>query len=132
MRCGFDLSQPEFRGEGAVVISTGDKSFTVSGLAGFAEGWFAGGTISWTSGANSESVGRVVRHASGEIQLAAAPRFAVAPGDEFAVTAGCDKSFATCGAKFANRDNFRGFPHMPGPDAVLAGPSSTNSGGSRL
>jgi uncharacterized phage protein (TIGR02218 family) len=42
----------------------------------------------------------------------------------FAVMAGCDKSFATCGAKFANRDNFRGFPYMPGNDAVLAGPAS--------
>ena len=46
---------------------------------------------------------------------------------------GCDKSFATCKATFGNRDNFRGFPHMPGPDAVLAGPASDrpNDGGRR-
>ena len=25
----------------------------------------------------------------------------------------------TCGAKFANTVNFRGFPHIPGQDAVL-------------
>jgi hypothetical protein len=50
-----------------------------------------------------------------------------------AVAAGCDKSFATCGARFGNRVNFRGFPHMPGVDAVLAGPASDrpNSGGRR-
>jgi len=41
-----------------------------------------------------------------------------------AIAAGCDKSFRTCGARFANRMNFRGFPHMPGVDAVLAGPAS--------
>jgi uncharacterized phage protein (TIGR02218 family) len=40
--------------------------------------------------------------------------------DTFTVTAGCDKRFATCRAKFANAVNFRGFPHMPGPDYVLA------------
>ena len=50
-----------------------------------------------------------------------------------AVAAGCDKSFATCGTRFGNRINFRGFPHMPGVDAVLAGPASNrpNSGGRR-
>jgi uncharacterized phage protein (TIGR02218 family) len=44
----------------------------------------------------------------------------IAPVDAFTVTAGCDKQFATCKAKFANATNFRGFPHMPGPDYVLA------------
>ena len=59
--------------------------------------------------------------------------FAIEAGDAFVVTAGCDKSFATCGAKFGNRDSFRGFPHMPGTDAVLAGPASdrSNDGGRR-
>ncbi len=32
------------------------------------------------------------------------------------VSAGCDKRFATCRAKFDNVVNFRGFPHMPGND----------------
>ena len=51
-----------------------------------------------------------------------------------AIAAGCDKSFVTCGARFANRVNFRGFPHMPGADAVLAGPASNraNAGGRRV
>lgn len=50
-----------------------------------------------------------------------------------AIAAGCDKRLATCGARFANRANFRGFPHMPGVDAVLAGPASkrANDGGRR-
>jgi uncharacterized phage protein (TIGR02218 family) len=46
--------------------------------------------------------------------------FAIAPSDAFTVTAGCDKQLATCRDKFANAVNFRGFPHMPGPDYVLA------------
>ena len=44
------------------------------------------------------------------------------PGDAFAVTAGCDKRFATCRDRFANAANFRGFPHIPGNDFVLSYP----------
>ena len=44
----------------------------------------------------------------------------IAAGDTFTVTAGCDKLFSTCQAKFANAVNFRGFPHMPGNDFVLS------------
>ena len=48
----------------------------------------------------------------------------IAAGDTFAVTAGCDKRFATCRDRFANAVNFRGFPHIPGNDFVvqLSGP----------
>ena len=44
----------------------------------------------------------------------------LAPGDTFVVTAGCDKRFETCTSKFANALNFRGFPHLPGNDFVVA------------
>ncbi|MEM9938102.1 MAG: DUF2163 domain-containing protein [Pseudomonadota bacterium] len=44
----------------------------------------------------------------------------------------CDQSFETCRDVFANTENFRGFPHMPGPDFVLSGPArSGNTGGKR-
>ena len=132
-RCGLDLDAPAFRGEGFVTEALGPRSARVSGLSGFDDRWFVGGILTWTSGANAGAAGRVTRHAGEEIELAARPRFSVEAGDAFAVTAGCDKSFATCGARFANRENFRGFPHMPGPDAVLAGPASdrANMGGRR-
>ena len=44
----------------------------------------------------------------------------------------CDKRFSTCCETFNNAANFQGFPRMPGPDAVLAGPAATgNDGGKR-
>lgn len=44
----------------------------------------------------------------------------------------CDQRFSTCKQRFGNATNFRGFPHMPGTDFVLAGPASTgNTGGQR-
>ncbi|MDP3735831.1 MAG: DUF2163 domain-containing protein [Hyphomonadaceae bacterium] len=132
-RCSVDLDDATFRGEGTVVATSGAKLFEAGGLEGFDDGWFAGGVLIWETGANAGGRGRVVRRGGGGIELAAAPRFAIGIGDTFVVTAGCDKSFATCGAKFDNRDNFRGFPHMPGTDAVLAGPASDrpNDGGRR-
>lgn len=43
----------------------------------------------------------------------------------------CDRLFATC-VGFDNVANFRGFPHMPGNDFILAGPSAnSNDGGKR-
>ncbi|WP_416356013.1 DUF2163 domain-containing protein [Aureimonas phyllosphaerae] len=42
------------------------------------------------------------------------------PGDEARLTAGCDRSFATCRERFDNGLNFRGFPHISGADAALA------------
>jgi len=36
----------------------------------------------------------------------------------------CDQHFRTCRDVFQNTENFRGFPHMPGNDFVLAGPAA--------
>jgi hypothetical protein len=45
----------------------------------------------------------------------------------------CDKTFATCRARFVNTINFQGFPDIPGDDflAVVAGAGALNDGGSR-
>ena len=133
-RCGVDLSGGAFRGEGVVSEVLSGRAVRAVGLSAFADGWFRAGALSWSSGANVGAVGFVLRHTAGsvaEIELAADAVGAVEVGDAFVVTAGCDKRFATCGAKFANRDNFRGFPHMPGNDAVLAGPGAVADGGRR-
>jgi hypothetical protein len=46
--------------------------------------------------------------------------------------AACDQRFETCREVFGNTDNFRGFPHLPGTDVLLAGPpASGNTGGKR-
>ncbi|MEN0078602.1 MAG: DUF2163 domain-containing protein [Pseudomonadota bacterium] len=39
----------------------------------------------------------------------------------------CDKTFETCATVFGNAVNFRGFPHMPGADFMLAGPGRGSS-----
>ena len=53
------------------------------------------------------------------LTLLEAPVRPIVGSDAFVIRAGCDKRIATCHAKFANVANFRGFPHIPGQDAVL-------------
>jgi uncharacterized phage protein (TIGR02218 family) len=105
-RCGVDLEDPAFKGTGSVVALTGDRSFTASGLGGFAAGWFALGRLAWTSGPNAgrgaevaghDVVGRVRR-----LTLLEAPVRLIAEGHAFVLRAGCDKRLETCRDRFAN------------------------------
>ncbi len=104
-------------GEGRIVAAEGTE-LTVAGLDGFASGWFAGGYLTWTSGGNAGTRMRVAAHDGTRLVLNEPPVMPAAPDDTFRILAGCDKSFATCKAKFGNGVNFRGFPHLPGNDAA--------------
>lgn len=132
-RCGVDLDDAAFRTEGVVERVEGARTFVAAALASFPGGWFTHGVLAWLTGGNVSATVRVMRHAGDAIELLSPPGRGIEAGDAFVVTAGCDKSFAMCGARFANRINFRGFPHMPGADVVLAGPAAdrVNDGGRR-
>lgn len=58
------------------------------------------------------------------VELWAAPNLVPAVGDNVRLTVGCDKLISTCRGKFANLHNFRGFPHIPGDDWLLAVPAA--------
>jgi uncharacterized phage protein (TIGR02218 family) len=122
-RCRVDLEDPAYMGTGAVLDLLHDRAFTASGLANFKRGWFTFGTVEWQSGANAgrraEVLGHNVTDGVAILTLLEAPVRAIAESDTFILRAGCDKRMETCGAKFANAVNFRGFPHIPGQDAVL-------------
>ena len=122
-RCGISLENAFYKGTGVVTDLLRDRAFMASGLSGFDAGWFTSGTITWTSGANVGRITEVLSHglpdAIATLTLLEAPVRTITNGDSFIARAGCDKRLATCGAKFANTANFRGFPHIPGQDAVL-------------
>lgn len=122
-RCKLDLSDAAYRGEGEVFSVQGSALFIASGLDAFDDDWFSRGKLAWTNGANEGVAFEVKLHRkeSGGVTLALwqVPPQAMQMGDSFVVTAGCDKRFETCRAKFANALNFRGFPHMPGNDFVV-------------
>ena len=122
-RCGVDLDDPVFRGTGAAIDILRDRAFTASGLGGFSSGWFTFGTVEWASGVNAGRRAEIIAHDVTDgiavLTLLEAPVRLIAEDDAFTIHAGCDKRMETCGAKFANTANFRGFPHIPGQDAVL-------------
>ena len=125
-QCAIDLTAPAFRGSGTVAALAGASAFHASGLGAFADGWFTGGKLAFTGGANAGFAVEVKTHRVALdgvlIELWQRPGEPLAPGDAFTVTAGCDKRFATCRDRFANAVNFRGFPHIPGNDFVIAYP----------
>jgi uncharacterized phage protein (TIGR02218 family) len=122
-RCRVNLSDPAFGGSGTVVMVAGDRSFAVSGLSAYADGWFALGMLTWTAGANVARKAEVLTHEVGAtdvtITLLEAPVLAITAGHTFDIFAGCDKRFETCQARFANAVSFRGFPHIPGQDTII-------------
>ena len=138
-RCGVDLSDPAFHGIGAVAgVLTARRVFTASGLSGFASGWFTGGKVIFSSGANAGHAMEIKAHGKAgsvvTVELWEPLAADILAGDGFAIQAGCDKTTASCTAKFNNIANFRGFPFMPGNDAVIAYPNRADGnldGGSR-
>lgn len=125
-RCGVDLDDEDFRAE-AVVAEVLDRfRLRIEGTSGFDEGWFAFGMAAWASGRREGLRDRVVtavRQGGADVLGFAVPVGEwVAEGEALVLTAGCDRRFATCVARFGNAENFRGFPHIPGSDFVLRYP----------
>jgi uncharacterized phage protein (TIGR02218 family) len=129
-RCTVDLTDPLLNGTGTVTAFTDSRRFTASGLGAFADAWFSGGKLTWLTGANEGRGMEVKRQglsvSTASIELWQMMSDAVEIGDTFKITAGCDKQFATCKAKFDNVLNFRGHGlRIPGNDSITSYPSST-------
>ena len=121
-RCGVDLAALEESGTVGTVIGATALETTLAQ----ATGWYDGGELTWTSGANAGQTVAVLSWdtGTGTLTLFLPALYPMQAGDAFTIRPGCDKSFATCQAKFDNAINFRGFPHVPGTDQVLSYPDA--------
>jgi uncharacterized phage protein (TIGR02218 family) len=121
-RCGVDLTALEEGG--TVTVVTSATMFEASLMQ--ATGWYDGGEFTWASGANAGQTVAVRSWDAGTstLTLFLPALYAIQIGDAFTIRPGCDKTFATCRAKFDNAVNFRGFPHVPGNDQVLSYPDA--------
>ena len=100
------------------------RQFTASALTQAVD-FFTAGKVTWQTGANAGLSKEIKTHATGGNILLQEPMpCTVAVGDTFTIYAGCLKRYdEDCGpAKFNNQVNFRGFPKLPGNDAMLRGP----------
>ena len=143
--CGVDLADAAF----GITLAAGDVrdqkilQFPSDMLASYGDRWFEKGRVRILSGPAAGLVGMVKNDrllaGSGAqagqmfrtIELWESLRAPLQAGDQLRLEAGCDKRAETCRIKFANMVNFRGFPHIPGEDWLMAVPrrAGKNDGG---
>ena len=126
-RCGVALSgsPTTFTFAGIVTTVDSNRVFYDAALANVT-GFFDYGKVTWTSGDNvglSMEVKTFIQGSppAAQITLQLPMPHGVDIGDTFTIQAGCDKSLATCKAKFNNVINFQGFPYVPGMDRMISG-----------
>ena len=135
-RCRFDLQTAGYTTDEHVGTVTERRIFRFAGMTEFAPAWFAAGTMTVLDGPAEGEIA-VVKNDRFEgdervIELWQALGGAIGPGERVRLEAGCDKAAETCRLKFDNFNNFRGFPHIPGEDWLVAYPvqGNGNDGGS--
>ena len=121
-QCKVSLQSDAYRYAATVTSCDGLNGFA-AGVGGYAAGLINAGLVRFVSGANQgvavDVRSHTVRAGMAEFSLWRPLPAPLSIGDQFVVTAGCDKQISTCHARFANQANYRGFPRMPGNDVLL-------------
>lgn len=113
--CGVVKSS---KGIASSVASGTTRSVVNCGLTAAAS-FYDQGTITFTSGQNAGVSRTVKAYTPGVLTLSYPLPVVPAIGDGFLAYPGCDKSLATCAAKFSNAANFRGYPFIPVAETAL-------------
>lgn len=111
-RCRVDMSA---RHTVARVVSASSAVVTVDN----APGDYGFGTLRWLDGANAGLSSVIMASSGPQVTLREPPPFSPEPGAMVELVEGCDKRLATCATRFANAENFRGEPHLPGNDLLV-------------
>ncbi len=115
-RCGVNISSLTLTGGVTEIVN--DKIFKDSSRTE-AKGYFDKGVIKFTSGNNSGFSSEVRRSETEKITLSIPLPSPILVGDDYQISAGCDKKFTTCISKYNNALNFRGEPHIPGINEIF-------------
>lgn len=115
---GCGLAKSAWAVSGSVTTG-GDKRVIGASALNQGGGWFDQGTIAFSSGVNAGVTRSVRAYVPGSVTLALPLVSPCSAGDAFTIYPGCDKTQATCSAKFSNLPNFRGFPFVPVPESVV-------------
>jgi uncharacterized phage protein (TIGR02218 family) len=125
-RCGIDLNQSAFTTQTTIDAVLEPHVFLITAPDGHSNGHFDGGTFADDDEISVRVRSYTVDGATARVTLWQAPVTSLEVGAQIKLAAGCDKSFATCKARFSNGVNFRGFPYMPGDDFALSYPASND------
>ncbi len=126
--CKFNLESAGYRQEFTVQSLGAEGEIVLAGDAGAVDDWFQLGRFSVQTGQAKGLKGMIKTDkamAFGARQVTLWQNLAVplALGDVVRLEVGCDRSSATCQAKFNNLINFQGFPHIPGADWQISYPT---------
>ena len=105
------------------VVSVDERVVTVDAAEPVLDA-YGGGLVRWIGGANSGLESAIAASSGNSVMLRAEPMLVVAAGDLIELIEGCDKSLATCAARFGNAANFRGEPYLPGIDLLTRYPGA--------
>lgn len=124
-KCRFNMEAAGYWTEGVIQSEAEGLRFVLSGVAGHDLRWFERGRLIVQTGAAKGLEGLVKNDLAQpgnrrDIELWAALGMRPALGDRVKLIAGCDKRVETCKSKFLNFLNFRGFPHLPPEDWLIA------------
>ncbi len=125
-RCGVNLDQPAYTTTTTIDAVLEPHVFLIAAPSGQSQGHFDGGAFQQGSDNPVRIRAHSVDGALARITLWQAPVTPLGVGAAVTLSAGCDKSFATCKARFANGTNFRGFRYMPGDDFALSYPANSD------
>ncbi|MBC9245566.1 DUF2163 domain-containing protein [Paracoccus sp. 11-3] len=123
--CKMVLSGTAFQTELEIEGLDDGRIFRFSEFPAFNARWFERGVLRILDGEAAGLHGAIKNDISlpgggREIELWQSLGLTAQTGDRVRLTAGCDKRAATCSQKFSNLLNFRGFPHLPSEDWLLA------------
>ncbi|MGX9855228.1 DUF2163 domain-containing protein [Limimaricola variabilis] len=124
-RCGVDTEAAGIAVDRPLAAAEGAR-LRFDWPGGPEAGWFAHGRAEILDG-DGAGLWAAIREDRVEgsariVDLWAPPAAELAPGSRVRLVAGCDKRAGTCRLKFDNFLNFRGFPHLPGADWLMAAP----------
>lgn len=124
-RCKLNIL--DFTYSDVVTDVQGNISIKCVGLIGNETNDFNYGFIKFTTGLNSgikyDIKSFIQNTTDQDIVLQLPANYTINIGDEFDIVIGCDKDKNTC-KNFNNYINFRGFPDVPGMDALTGGAKS--------
>lgn len=123
--CKVDLGTETLSVQREVQVMEEGRVFTFAAFPAFDAAWFEHGRLEVLTGPAQGLSGTVKNDTARPdgrriIELWSALGILPMQGDQIRLTAGCDKAAGTCRLKFANFLNFRGFPHLPPEDWLMA------------
>jgi uncharacterized phage protein (TIGR02218 family) len=120
--CGLNAARFTHR---AIVAGVSGTTMTFANSLSIAANGFAYGKLLWLEGPNTGLTADILASDATSVLLDAPPAFPVTANTGVELIEGCDKTIATCSARFGNAVNFRGEPYLPGNDLLTRYPGAS-------